>query len=153
MSQAETIDQAANVPPEIAAIAASMDAELSGQASAVGGQLVADTGTNEAAEIAAMLCLAVKCGGYVEPAVPRYYTPEACNDIAGAYIECAEKYGWTWHKSLATGPEIKLAAAVGLPAFLIWQERQEAAKAAAEQAAHEARERARAASEPVTHGG
>jgi hypothetical protein len=124
-------DSGADLPAELAAIAAAADAQidsgagLPGVADAVAQQTAAaaDQAARELGEIHAALCLGVKFGGYVEPALPRYYTPEACGEIAGAYLECAEKYGWTWHKHLATGPELKLGAAIAVPAFMVWQER------------------------------
>lgn len=147
----ETVDQAeSQVPPEIAALAANMDAELGGQALAPGAAMVqADTRATEAAEIAALLGLAVKVGGYVEPAVPKYYTDAACQDIGLAFVECAEKYGWTWHKSIATGPELKLGAAIAVPAFLIYQERMERARLMAAAATEKARQASQAAPVPV----
>lgn len=86
---------------------------------------------------------------YVEPALPRYYTPEACSDISAAYLECAEKYGWTWHKSIATGPELKLGAAIVVPAFMVYQER--TARLQAEADAARARQLAARGGPPGAH--
>jgi|GEM_PF-4128783 len=148
-----TPDTASAIPADLAAIAAAADAEnaaavaLPGQADA--GAAAAASADREAAEISAALCLAVKAAGYVEPALPRYYTPEACSDISAAYLECAEKYGWTWHKSIATGPELKLGAAIVVPAFMVYQER--TARLQAEADAARARQLAARGGPPGAH--
>ncbi|MDN3921516.1 hypothetical protein [Roseateles violae] len=130
------------IPADLAAIAAAADSQidagagLPGMAEAAAQQTAAaaDQAERELGEISAALCLAVKFGGYVEPALPRYYTPEACGEIAGAYLECAEKYGWTFHRNIATGPELKLGAAIAVPAFMVWQERSARLQAQAQEA-------------------
>ena len=127
------------MPADLLALAEAADAGnaaapvLPGQA-----DQAAATAQREAAELTALLCLAVKAGGYVEPALPRYYTEQACADISAAYLECAAKYGWTWHQSIAAGPELKLAGAVAIPAFLVYQERTERLKAQARAASRPA---------------
>ncbi len=77
-----------------------------------------------AAELGDLLALVCKIGGKALPTIPKYFPPETCADIAAAYIECAEKYGWTWHKNTG-GPEIKLGMALGVPAFLCLVETRE----------------------------
>lgn len=117
---------------DLLALAAAADHQVASDAQLPGSQAMqeqqqaqaAEAVKREADEITAALCLAVQVAGYVEPLAQKYYTPEACEGIATAYLDCAEKYGWTWHKALTTGPEIKLAMAVAIPGFLMYRERQ-----------------------------
>lgn len=127
-----------DAPPDLAqlqAVAAAGDAAVGDLATLPGAEPVNPNAERERdqAELAAMLTLAVKVGGSVEPALPKYYTPEGCNEIASAYLDCAEKYGWTWHKQ-AGGPEVRLGAAVLIPALLVFKERRERQAAQAEAA-------------------
>lgn len=105
---------------------AAIDAQLPGsQAMQAQQQAQAETDAQrEADEITAALCLAVQMASYVEPLAPTYYSPDACSEIATSYMACAEKYGWTWHKAFATGPELKLGIAIAVPGFLMYRERQ-----------------------------
>ncbi|TXC66029.1 hypothetical protein FSC37_09220 [Piscinibacter aquaticus] len=60
---------------------------------------------DKAEELAAMLSLAARAAGKMLPPIPKYFDGDACRDIAEAYMECAEKYGWDWHNKLG-GPEV-----------------------------------------------
>ncbi|MFN3812153.1 MAG: hypothetical protein ACK4S6_16230 [Roseateles asaccharophilus] len=159
----ETGAETGAIPPELQALAAAADSELQqaqlpGMAEALAEQTAAahDEAARELGEIHAALCLAVKFGGFVEPALPRYFTPEALGEVASAYMECADKYGWTFHKHIATGPEVKLGFAIGVPAFMVFKERQarlEAEALAARQAQHQARQQGLRQVHPQPEGG
>lgn len=127
---------AASLPSDLAelqGLAAAADAALSG-AALLPGQ--APPEVDPAAELGDLLALLAKIGGKALPTIPKYFPTETCREIAAAYIECADKYGWTWHTKTG-GPEIKLAMALGVPAFLClvetreylaWQREQKAAE-------------------------
>lgn len=86
----------------------------------------------DVAEVADMLGLAVSIVAQAEPLAAKHYGPDARQRIAVAYVECAERYGWTWHKSIGSDPRVGLAVAVALPAFLLVRERRALQAAAAE---------------------
>lgn len=113
------------LPPELAelqGLAAAADAALDG-AALLPGQMPPPE-ADPAAELGDLLALVSKIGGKALPTIPKYFPPETCQEVASAYIEVAEKYGWTWHKNTG-GPELKLGMALGVPAFLCLVETRE----------------------------
>lgn len=124
------------LPPELAQlehVAAAADSAVD-QASVIPGQEPAAPPVDPAEELGSMLTMGVTVAGRVSDLVPKYYPPEACQAIARAYLDCADKYGWTWHQKTG-GPEVRLGLAMGVPAFMLYLEakqRADAAKAKAE---------------------
>lgn len=122
MSQSDTVTA---LPPELAelqALAAQADAALDGAALLPGQAPPPEV--DPAAELGDFFALVSNISGKALPTIPKYFPPETCRDIAAAYIECADKYGWTWHKNTG-GPELKLGMALGVPAFLCLVETRE----------------------------
>lgn len=122
MIQSDTVTA---LPPELAelqGLAAAADAALD-SAALVPGQ-APPVEADPAAELGDLFALVSKISGKALPTIPKYFPPETCREIAAAYIECADKYGWTWHKNTG-GPEIKLGMALGVPAFLCLVETRE----------------------------
>ena len=114
------------LPPELAALQATAiaaDAALAGAALVPGAAPPPEV--DKAAELGDLAALLVKIGGKALPTLPKYFPPDTCTEIAGAYIECADKYGWTWHEHLNGSPELKLGIALGVPAFLCFLETKE----------------------------
>lgn len=113
------------LPPELAelqGLAAAADAALNTVALLPGQAPPPEV--DPAAELGDLFALLSKISGKALPTIPKYFPPETCRDIAAAYIECADKYGWTWHKNTG-GPELKLGMALGVPAFLCLVETRE----------------------------
>lgn len=108
---------------DLAKVAAAADASLSGAPvvdKATQQAAAAEQAENEAQQLTGMLVMAVKVIGRALPSVAGAYTPQACEAIVGEYLTCAEHYGWTWHRNVASSPAIGLAAAVALPGFMAW---------------------------------
>lgn len=130
---AKTKPAAEQLPAELgqaAAIAAAADADLASATLLPGQEPEAESDKGE--ELAAMLMLGAKAAGKILPPLPKYFDTDACQDIAQAYMECAEKYGWTWHEKVG-GPEVHLVMAVMVPtvgaiaetrAWIAWQREQ-----------------------------
>ena len=133
MSDQETL------PPELAelqALAIAADGQLDGVNLVPGA--APPIKVDEAAALADLLTLAIKVGGKVLDPLPKFFPPDTCTEIAEAYLACADKHGWTWHKHTG-GPEIRLGLAIGVPAvlcaieckqWLAWKREQAAAAAA-----------------------
>lgn len=105
---------------ELEQLAAGADAAIAGTELQPG---AADPAAEDskAEELGAMLELACKMGGKVLPPLPKYFDHDACQEIGQAYLECAEKYGWTLHEKMG-GPEVRLGAAIVIPGFMAFME-------------------------------
>ena len=115
-------DKPIELPPELRdleGLATAADAQLAGADLPPGATPPAEV--DEAAALAGMLNFGMTVGGKVLPTLPKYFTAEACTEISSAYLECAAKYGWTWHQK-AGGPELRLGLAVSVPAVLCFIE-------------------------------
>ncbi len=111
-------DTVTALPPELAelqGLAAAADTALTGS-DLVPGQAPPPE-VDPADELGDLLALGIQIGGKALPTLPKHFPPETCREIAAAYITCADKYGWTWHKHTG-GPELRLGMAIGVPAFL-----------------------------------
>lgn len=122
----KTAPAPAELPPELAELqqlAGAADAAIAGSADPNLQPGAADPAADDgkADELGAMLELGFKAAGKVLPPLPKYFDHDACLEIGTAYLECAEKYGWTWHEKVA-GPEVRLGAAIVVPAFMAYME-------------------------------
>lgn len=133
------------LPPELAelsAVAAAADAALTGADLPPG--VAPPPEVDHAAELGDMLTLGIKVGSNVLPPLAKHFPPDTCQDIASAYLACAEKYGWTWHEKTG-GPEVRLGVALAIPSFLCFMETRAWLQWRREQAEAEARANAKPA--------
>lgn len=115
---------AAELPPELAELeqlAAGADAAIAGVDQAAPGAPGQAPEVDKGDELGDMIALGMQMAGKVLPPVAKYFDREACREIGAAYIECAQKYGWTLHEKVG-GPEVRLGAAIIIPGFLAFME-------------------------------
>lgn len=102
---AHDVTDATVIPPDLAAIAAAADKEISG-ASEIPGQAEA-VEVDRGAELGAMLAMGVMMATPALPFLKDCYPPETCKQIGIAFAAVADKYGW--NLDAVTSPELALA--------------------------------------------
>jgi hypothetical protein len=143
------LPQLSEVPPDLAAVAAAADAQVSGaiEVPPPPGQAPPEP-PDPGAELAAMLQMGVTMFAPVLPFLPECYPKATCEQIGTAFAAVAQKYGWDL--DLLNSPELALAIVAVPPTIsAVVQGRAYFAKKKADAAAAEKAKREASGIEPT----
>ena len=104
---AHDVTDATVIPPDLAAIAAAADEQISGAGDMPGQDQAQAVEVDRGAELGAMLSMGVMMATPALPFLKDCYPPETCKQIGIAFAAVAEKYGW--NLDAVTSPELALA--------------------------------------------